>query len=454
MGQRKKAVVLLSGGLDSTTALAVARSEGYELYAMTFRYGQRHQLELEAARRVAQAFSVARHLIVDFDLRAIGGSALTDDIAVPKDRKEEEMASSIPVTYVPARNTIFLAFALAWAEVIGAEDIFFGANVLDYSVGGESNLWVRTNRWVRLMPIRDFFELPQGDYQTIALDLKAGRLEWRQVVGRFCHKAHHKRCFKISVETGQHIVVTEDHSLFTADLATGQLITVGGGAVKEGMYLVVASDLSELVGAWACDLGSLGLSQCFKVGDHMTNGRVRTPLRFQVTAGQGLSGASISGSGLGGGLGLSRVVEVQRAPSGLMYDLSVEGAENFLANGFLAHNSGYPDCRPEYIEAFERMANLATKAGLEGGSRFKIHTPLINMTKAEIIRKGIELGVDYSITHSCYDPTPDGLACGRCDSCRLRLKGFAEVGLPDPARYVQPKSGSTSLAEDGSIAEG
>ncbi len=230
MTARKKAVILLSGGLDSTTALAIAQSAGYELYAMSFRYGQRHSMELESASRVAKAMGVEKHLTVDFDLRAIGGSALTDQIEVPKERGAEEIASGIPVTYVPARNTIFLSFALAWAEVLGAQDIFIGVNALDYS--------------------------------------------------------------------------------------------------------------------------------------------------------------------------------------------------------------GYPDCRPEYIEAFEKMAGLATKAGVEGRMRLKIHTPLIAMTKAEIIKTGFQLGVDYSLTHSCYDPAVEGLACGKCDSCRLRLKGFAEAGVRDPLRYA------------------
>ena len=227
----QKAVVLLSGGLDSTTTATLARSEGYSLYAMSFRYGQRHSLELESARRVAEAMNVRKHLIVEFDLRAIGGSALTDHIDVPKDRSAEEIGAGIPVTYVPARNTIFLSFALAWAEVLGAEDIFIGVNALDYS--------------------------------------------------------------------------------------------------------------------------------------------------------------------------------------------------------------GYPDCRPEYIEAFESMANLATKAGVEGRLRLKIHTPLIAMTKAVIIKTGLALGVDYSLTHSCYDPAPEGLACGKCDSCLLRLKGFKEAGARDPLTYAQ-----------------
>ena len=226
---KKKAIVLLSGGLDSTTTLAVAAAEGFAIHALSFRYGQRHSVELECARRIASAFGVEKHLILDIDLRAIGGSALTDDLEVPKDRTEGEIVSGIPVTYVPARNTIFLSFALAWAEVCNSEDIFIGVNALDYS--------------------------------------------------------------------------------------------------------------------------------------------------------------------------------------------------------------GYPDCRPEYIEAFERMANLATKAGVEGQQRLKIHTPLVQMTKAEIIKTGLRLGVDYSLTHSCYDPTPDERACGKCDSCLLRLKGFREAGARDPISY-------------------
>jgi 7-cyano-7-deazaguanine synthase len=229
MSKKKKAVVLLSGGLDSTTALAIAKAEGFALYAVSFRYGQRHVIELESARRLAELAGVEKHLIVDIDLRAIGGSALTDEIEVPKERSSEAMTSGIPVTYVPARNTVFLSFALAWAETLNAADIFIGVNALDYS--------------------------------------------------------------------------------------------------------------------------------------------------------------------------------------------------------------GYPDCRPEYIEAYERMANLATKAGVEGAMRLKIHTPLITMTKAEIIQTGLSLGIDYSLTHSCYDPTPQGLACGKCDSCLLRLKGFAEANATDPLPY-------------------
>jgi 7-cyano-7-deazaguanine synthase len=224
-----KAIVLLSGGLDSATALAIARSEGFEVYALSFRYGQRHDVELDAAAGVAAALGATEQAVVDIDLRRFGGSALTDEIEVPKDRPLAEMGQGIPVTYVPARNTIFLAYALAWAEVLGAWDIFIGAHALDYS--------------------------------------------------------------------------------------------------------------------------------------------------------------------------------------------------------------GYPDCRPEYIEAFERMANLAAKAAVEGAGRLRIRAPLIGMTKAEIIRRGCELGVDYGLTISCYDPDREGGACGRCDACLLRAKGFAEAGVPEPTRY-------------------
>ena len=226
---KKKAVVLLSGGLDSTTTLAIAQRAGFAVYALTFRYGQRHAHEIEAARRIAESAGVAEHVIVDFDLHRFGGSALTDDIAVPKGRSLDEMRVGIPVTYVPARNTIFLSFALAWAETLGASDIFIGVNALDYS--------------------------------------------------------------------------------------------------------------------------------------------------------------------------------------------------------------GYPDCRPEYIAAYQQMANLATKAGVEGMQRVTIHAPLIAMTKAEIIREGVALGIDYGQTITCYDPMPDGATCGQCDACLLRLKGFAEAGLTDPAPY-------------------
>ncbi len=222
----KNAICLLSGGLDSTTVLAIAKAQGFAVTAISFRYGQRHHFELEQAKIVAEKLGAAKHVIIDIDLRSTGGSALTSDIAVPKNRSIDSMTDGIPITYVPARNTIFLSYALAWAEVTGANDIFIGVNVLDYS--------------------------------------------------------------------------------------------------------------------------------------------------------------------------------------------------------------GYPDCRPEYIAAYEKMANLATKAATSDGQQLKIHTPLIKLTKAEIIREGLSLGVDYSVTSSCYDPKTDGEPCGSCDSCILRNKGFSEVGIEDP----------------------
>ena len=222
----KKAVVLYSGGLDSTTCMAIAKEQGFTPYALSFNYGQRHVVELEKAREYAPLIGAAKHLVIDIDMRLVGGSALTADIAVPKDAAED---GGIPVTYVPARNTIFLSFALGWAEVLGAGDIFIGVNALDYS--------------------------------------------------------------------------------------------------------------------------------------------------------------------------------------------------------------GYPDCRPEFIRAFQKLANLATKAGVEGQG-YQIQAPLIDLTKGEIIRRGLDLGVDYRLTHSCYDPTPAGLSCGHCDSCRLRLKGFAEINQEDPLTYA------------------
>ena len=230
----KPAVILLSGGLDSATVLAIAKAEGYRPYALSFRYGQRHEVELRAARRVADAMAVERHVIADIDLRTFGGSALTADIDVPHHADADELGDDIPVTYVPARNTIFLSFALAWAETLGASDIFIGVNALDYS--------------------------------------------------------------------------------------------------------------------------------------------------------------------------------------------------------------GYPDCRPEYIAAYEAMANLATKAGVKGRQQLRIHTPLIALTKAETIERGLALGVDYALTHSCYDPDSAGHACSTCDSCLLRRRGFSELGLSDPALITTPGS--------------
>lgn len=228
----KRAVVLLSGGLDSATTLAIARSESFQCYALTFKYGQRHHREVEAAKKIARSLGVVEHRVIEIDLAVFGGSALTDSaIEVPKDRARLRDTSEIPPTYVPARNTIFLSYALAWAEVLGAFDIFIGVNAVDYS--------------------------------------------------------------------------------------------------------------------------------------------------------------------------------------------------------------GYPDCRPEFVAAFEKTANLATAAAVEGKGRYRIRTPVVNMTKGEIIRAGTSLGVDYSLTHSCYDPDQRGRSCGRCDACQLRLKGFAEAGLRDPIEYVE-----------------
>ena len=234
MPPARPAVLLLSGGLDSTTMLAYAIDAGFEVHAMTFRYGQRHAAEIDAARRVARHYRVRDHVVVDIDLRTFGGSALTSDIDVPKDRGEADIAQGIPITYVPARNTIFLSFCLAWSEVLGASDIFIGVNALDYS--------------------------------------------------------------------------------------------------------------------------------------------------------------------------------------------------------------GYPDCRPEYVEAYQRMANLATRGAVEGTTPVRIDTPLLHLSKREIVELGLSLGVDYSLTLSCYDPTADGAACGHCDSCQLRRKGFAEAGVADPTRYAAPVS--------------
>lgn len=233
---KQKAVVLLSGGLDSSTTAAIALSDKFDVCAMTFAYGQRHEIEISAAKRVAESLGIATHTVYRIDLRSFGDSALTSDTAVPKGRSLEEMSNGIPVTYVPARNSIFLSFAMAWAEVLGANDIYLGVNAVDYS--------------------------------------------------------------------------------------------------------------------------------------------------------------------------------------------------------------GYPDCRPEFIAAFQQMARLATKSGVEGTQQLRIHTPLISLTKADIIRRGLSLGVDYSKTITCYDPSAEGLACGQCDSCLLRLKGFAEVGIADPAPYLLHGSGT------------
>lgn len=230
MARDKKAVVLSSGGIDSTTVMAIAKNEGFEIYSLSFFYGQRHAFELDCARKIATIFAAKKHMVLDVNLKPIGGSALTDDIDVPKNNFKKESDTHIPVTYVPARNTIFLSYALAWAEVLRASDIFIGVNAVDYS--------------------------------------------------------------------------------------------------------------------------------------------------------------------------------------------------------------GYPDCRPEFIHAFETLANLATRAGVDKITKIKIQTPLIKKSKSDIIQTGLQLGVDYSLTHSCYDPSPDGKACGHCDSCHIRKKGFKDAGVPDPTLYI------------------
>ncbi|HYK87217.1 MAG TPA: 7-cyano-7-deazaguanine synthase QueC [Acidobacteriota bacterium] len=237
MASSSKGVVLLSGGIDSATTMALAAKQGFSVYALSFDYGQRHRQELDSARRIVAFLGAAGHVVAKIDLRAFGGSALTAEIDVPKARDFQATAAEIPITYVPARNTIFLSFALGWCEVLGAQDIFIGANAIDYS--------------------------------------------------------------------------------------------------------------------------------------------------------------------------------------------------------------GYPDCRPQFLEAFESLAALATKAGVEGTAKYRIHAPLLRMTKAEIIRTGIKAGVDFSLTHSCYDPSPAGLSCGACDSCILRRRGFAEAGVADPTRYIRGTGHST-----------
>ena len=618
----RRAVVLLSGGLDSATAFAAARAEGFECYALSFDYGQRHDRELESARRVAAALGARQHLVLRLDLRAIGGSALTADIPVPKGRSGEAIGIGIPVTYVPARNTVFLSHALAWAEVLESSDIFIGVNALDYSVSGDSQIWVHHQESAELMSIERFHGLEHSDYHTIAVDLGTLQLQWRRVTARLRHPTAGKRCFKVLLERGQEITITEDHSLFTLDLGTNTPVPVKGSSLEPGMPIATPFDLSEVAAPWRDDLPSVELSalpssqrslfrrRSLKIeAGRTTNriGRTRIPIQFPLTddflyivglwlaeGGKELDSRtstlalSIGGyaihssvmaalfrhvglygtakraqkkfpsffwrlsqrqrrvlvAGLWDGdgshvlkgeatfaqkshalvdglyhcllldgifpslkkgahprkllilrgsqdfrrfsalyplrhtskrksleraaarkgrdqatglwkcpglwdavaaaslppgektrisrLAFLRVISVQETALSHMYDLSVEGAENFVANGILAHNSGYPDCRPEYIEAFERMANLATKAGVEGTSRLRIHTPLIRLTKGQIVRRGVELGVDFALTWSCYEPEPDGRACGLCDSCLLRRKGFAEAGLSDP----------------------
>jgi 7-cyano-7-deazaguanine synthase in queuosine biosynthesis len=676
----KRAVVLLSGGLDSSTAAAIARSEGYELYTLAFDYGQRHRRELESARAVSAALGAVDHRVVSFDLRAFGGSALTADLPVPHGRDTAEMGHDIPITYVPGRNLIFLSFATAYAEVVGADDIFMGINQQDYSVGGKTQIWVKGSQWTRLMAIEDFYLLPEDTYETMAVDPQTLALGWHKIQGRFQHNVADKKCYRVQLERGLTIEVTEDHSLFTIDPVTAHIQTIKGSDISEGTPLVVPFDLSVAHDAWAEDLESVDLrtlipregrknqSSVVMTDEYLTNrlDRCRVPLDFPITddflylvglwLAEGgkdpLSDNTLLCFSIGGTLGAVETlqkyfaqyhVEVYKSPSndfdysiassvfdaifhhfgllgtakrgekkfptffwdlsqrqrrlivaglwdgdgnqashgectmaqkshqiidelasclildgifparryglheqkilvmsrsqdmqkffdlyplrhplkisslqlaisrpgrdkvtGLwkcegiwnavsqaqlppgrktyiynaggkydlegvrgqrsaflevpalhtlvqsrlaflqvesieeiseeyMYDLSVEGAENFIANGILAHNSGYPDCREEFLEAFVKTANLATKAGTQDGRELHIHAPLIQMTKAQIIERGLALGVPYALTWSCYEGGER--ACGTCDSCLLRLKGFAEVGATDPIPY-------------------
>jgi 7-cyano-7-deazaguanine synthase in queuosine biosynthesis/intein/homing endonuclease len=672
----RRAIVLLSGGLDSATTLAMARAQGFECYALSVDYGQRHSAELDAARRVAAAAGVRDHRIMHVDLAGIGGSALTDSsIAVP-----ELPTTGIPVTYVPARNTIMLSLALGWAEVLEATDVFVGVNAVDYSVSGDTQVWIRGSLGARLVSIAEACQLPQDDYETLAVDKDSLRVCWKRILGRFRHDVAGKRCFRVQLERGQRIDVTEDHSLFSLD-AAGDICTVRGDEIAVGLPLVAPFDLTEQAVAWSDDLKVIDLikfgptpphikrrSSVVEDGAFLTNRlrRTQVPLSFPVTddflrivglwlaeggkdpesksrclqfsvgglkgapellrryfgsfgvwVGKspandfdyrvessvfyevfrrlGLLGMAKSGSkrfpvcfwqlsqrqrriliaGLWDGdgcqvwkreapiyqkshaiidelyhcllldgifctvkpsahsqkrlaitrsvdfsrflelyplwhpekleslrkgalvigrdkttglwksdaiwvavanatlaagiktrvynsggkydisvraqrsafapissldrlrdskLAFLRVVSIEPVSYEHMYDFSVEGAENFLANGFLAHNSGYPDCRPEYIAAFEQMAAKATKAGVEGNP-CHIHAPLISLSKAEIIREGVRLGVDYGLTVSCYQADAAGRACGRCDSCRLRRDGFKAAGVADPTAY-------------------
>jgi len=293
-----RAVVLLSGGLDSATALAIARAEGYECHALSFDYGQRHVCELQSAKKVAAALGAAQHLTLRLDLRAIGGSALTADIDVPKGRSNEAMGTGIPVTYVPARNTIFLSHALAWAEVLGAQDVFIGVNALDYSVSGDTRVWIRTSRWARLMAIEEACGLSPDHYETIALDPSTLGMTWRPITGRFRHPARDKRCFQVRLERGRHITVTEDHSLFTIDPGTARLTTIKGAELTIGTPLAVPFDLSEVAEAWSAELAHLDITDLpasirdldghrstMLLDGHVTNRLKRTllPVRFPMT---------------------------------------------------------------------------------------------------------------------------------------------------------------------------
>jgi 7-cyano-7-deazaguanine synthase in queuosine biosynthesis/intein/homing endonuclease len=583
--------------------LALARSEGYEIYALTFRYGQRHEAEIEAARRVAASFDVAGHTIAQIDLRAFGGSALTDDIEVPKNRALEEMGEGIPVTYVPARNTIFLSFALAWAEVLGASDIFIGVNALDYCVPASTDIMTEQG-------VKKIQDIKVGER---VLSYGKDGMSWKRVVSHWLSK-HQDNLLRISC--GRNIFeCTPNHHMLKVDyekkfrlLMNKRIVHVQAQELKVGDYLLVPSqeadvdrnaeeefdftpyisgvrwaqeqleikdgkvgrvtgvrnylplkcqlsDVLTLLGWYVTEgwmtncngvcisqtdpqniqsivqsITSLGLrarlessrndnktiffshpviSHWFKtLGTHAQQKRLpewclRLPNRYlavlfetlikgdgswnhqakqngkpynhfycdfhsssEVLLKQtiyvamrlgyrssmqrtksGVYSARFSKprSRMMNGASLMKITAIEVVKNeGDLYDITVEDNHTFVGgrHGFIiAGQSGYPDCRPEYIEAFQKMADLATKAGVEGEQRLKIHTPLIQLTKAQIISKGIELGVDYSLTVTCYGPSAKGAACGECDACRLRLKGFAENGLSDPAMYAAKAQG-------------
>jgi queuosine biosynthesis protein QueC len=294
-----KAVVLLSGGLDSSTVLALAREDGHELYALSIGYGQRHARELAAARALAAHFGCREHRELALDPRGFTGSALTDAGApLPLDRGADEMGAGVPLTYVPARNLTFLALATGYAEVVGADNIYLGINALDYSVSGDAKIWVRGSNWARLMTLSSFYALSDGHYETMAADRDTLQVAWRRVTGRFRHDSLSKRCFEIVLERGQHIHITEDHSLFTIDERTASLKPVRGRDIAVGMPIVTPFDLSSCAHAWSDDLLSLDLSEMpvtregrtrkssiTRVGAYYVNrlGRSKVPALFPVS---------------------------------------------------------------------------------------------------------------------------------------------------------------------------
>jgi len=294
-----RAVVLLSGGLDSSTCLAIALSKGREVHPLTVDYGQRHRKEVAAAKRIAKHFGMKTHKVLTIDLSQIGGSALTDKrVAVPERRTIAEIGGGIPSTYVPARNTILLGLALGYAESVDADEVYIAANAVDYSVDGEARVWVRTAHWTKLMTIRQFCNLPADKYRTLAVDPRTLRLEWRSVTGRLRHRADSKQSFSIRLERGHEITVTEDHSLFTIEPGTGRLATVRGSDLRRGTPLVVAYDLSSATDAWNRDLPELDLRglprycaeslkrwSVVREDGYLTNRlrKTRIPVRFKLT---------------------------------------------------------------------------------------------------------------------------------------------------------------------------